>query len=40
MGKESGHIITYHLGFQYIQNGNNRQIVLKIDSQGNWILGD
>jgi hypothetical protein len=39
-GKESGHVITYHLGLQYNQNGYNRQIVLKIDDQGNWILGD
>ena len=40
-GKESNHEINYHLGFQYNDlNGNNRQIVLKIDEQGNWILGD
>jgi hypothetical protein len=39
--KEKVHIIEYHLGFQYNdKNGNNRQIVLQIDEQGNFILGD
>jgi hypothetical protein len=32
-------IIHYHLGFQYNdKNGNNRQIVLIIDNEGNWVL--
>jgi hypothetical protein len=36
---EKSHIIEYHLGFQYNDKlGNNRQIVLQIDSEGNWIL--
>jgi hypothetical protein len=39
--KEKFHSITYHLGYQYIDKlGNNRQIVLKIDSEGTWILGE
>jgi hypothetical protein len=38
---EKSHIITYHLGFQYNdQNGNNQKIILQIDSEGSWILGD
>jgi len=38
---EKSHTITYHLGFQYNDKlGNNRQIVLIIDSEGNWVLGD
>ena len=38
-GKEVSHTITYHLGYQYLDKlGNNRQIVLQIDEQGNWIL--
>jgi len=39
-GKELEHKILYHLGFQYnTQDGNNRQIVLQIDSNGNFIIG-
>jgi hypothetical protein len=39
-GKEMEHVIHYHLGFQYSdKNGNNRQIVLEINSEGNFILG-
>jgi hypothetical protein len=39
--KEKIHTIEYYLGFQYNdKNGNNRQLVLKIDEQGNFILGD
>lgn len=39
-GKEMKHTIEYHLGFQYNDKlGNNRQIVLKIDNEGNWIIG-
>jgi hypothetical protein len=33
--------ITFFLGFQYNDAaGHNRQIVLKIDGDGNWILGE
>jgi len=40
-GREINHIINYHLGFQYNDKlGNNRQIVLKIDNSGNWIIGE
>jgi hypothetical protein len=40
-GKEVEHIVTYHLGFQYNdKNGNNRQIVLIIDSEGNFIINN
>jgi len=40
-GDQQSHQIWYFLGFQYLDNlGNNRQIVLKIDSEGNWILGE
>jgi len=36
---EKSHIINYHLGFQYNNKlGNNRQIVLIIDEEGNWYL--
>ena len=39
--KEKKHIITYHLGFQYNDKlGNNCKIVLIIDNEGNWILGE
>ena len=39
--QEKSHTITYHLGYQYIDKlGKNRQIVLQIDSEGNWILGE
>ena len=38
---EKLHIIVYHLGFQYNDKlGNNRQIVLQIDEQGNFIIGE
>ena len=41
LGKKMNHDINYHLGFQYNdKNGNNRQIVLIIDEQGNWVLGE
>lgn len=40
-GNEMGHSITYHLGFQYNDKlGNNRQIVLIIDKNGNWVTGE
>lgn len=38
---EKSHTIEYHLGFQYNDKlGNNRQIILQIDEQGNWYLGE
>jgi hypothetical protein len=38
---KKSHIIEYHLGFQYNdKNGNNQKIILQIDEQGNWILGE
>jgi hypothetical protein len=38
--KEQSHIIEYHLGFQYNdKDDHNRQIVLQIDDEGNWIIG-
>jgi hypothetical protein len=41
LGKETEHTITYHLGFQYnTKDGNNRQIVLQIDSEGNFIINN
>jgi len=39
--KEQSHMIWYFLGFQYNDNlGNNRQIVLQIDSEGNFVIGE
>lgn len=39
--QQKSHTITYHLGFQYNDKlGINRQIVLEIDSEGNWIVGE
>jgi len=39
--KEKKHTIEYHLGFQYLDNlGNNQKIILQIDNEGNWVLGD
>ena len=39
--KEKSRIINYHLGFQYNdKNENNRQIVLRIDEQGTWVIGE
>ena len=35
---KKSHTIVYHLGFQYNRNGKNRQIILQIDSEGNWII--
>lgn len=38
---EKSHTIEYHLGFQYNDKlGNNQKIILIIDEQGNWILGE
>jgi hypothetical protein len=39
--KEKAHQIIYHLGLQYNdKNGNNHQIILKIDSEGSWVFGE
>ena len=39
--KEKNHNIIYHLGFQYNDSeGKNRKIILRIDKEGNWILGE
>lgn len=39
--KEKKHEIIYFLGFQYQdENNNNHKIILQIDSEGNWILGE
>ena len=38
---EKSHTIEYHLGFQYNNKlGNNRQIILQIDNEGNFIIED
>lgn len=40
-GKEKSHTIEYHLGLQYQDfEKRNHKIILIIDEQGNWILGD
>jgi hypothetical protein len=36
---EKYHTITYHLGYQYLDKlGNNRQIILQIENEGNFII--
>ena len=38
-GNQKSHTVIYHLGLQWNDNlGNNRQIILKIDSEGNFIV--
>jgi len=38
---EKNHTIHYHLGYQYLdKNLNNHKIILIIDENGNWILGE
>jgi len=38
---EKKHEIIYFLGFQYQdENKNNHKIILQIDKDGNWIIGD
>jgi len=38
-GDQQSHTITYHLGYQYLDNlGNNQKIILRIDSEGNFIV--
>ena len=40
-GKELSHNIEYHLGFQYQDSEKrNHKIILIIDSEGNWVLGE
>ena len=40
-GNQQSHQIWYFLGFQYLDKlGNNQKIILRIDSEGNWILGE
>ena len=40
-GKEVEHTITYHLGLQWQDSEKrNQKIILQIDSEGNWILGE
>jgi len=40
-GKEKSHKIEYHLGIQWQDSEKrNHKIILIIDSEGNWILGD
>ena len=40
-GDQQSHTITYHLGLQWLNSKKeNRQTVLKIDENGNWVLGD
>jgi hypothetical protein len=35
------HDITYFLGVQYLDKfENNQKIILKIDSEGNWVIGE
>jgi len=37
--EQNSHTITYHLGIQWNDKlGNNKKIILQIDSEGNWIL--
>jgi hypothetical protein len=38
--KEKSHTIEYHLGLQWLKDGKNQKIILIIDEQGNWIIGD
>jgi hypothetical protein len=38
-GKEVEHIITYHLGFQWLDlNNQNRNIILQINENGDFII--
>ena len=40
-GKELSHNIEYYFGLQWNdKEGNNQQVVLIIDQEGNWIIGD
>jgi membrane carboxypeptidase/penicillin-binding protein PbpC len=40
-GQEQSHQIWYFLGFQWLNSKKeNRQTVLKIDENGNWVLGE
>ena len=38
-GNQQSHTVVYHLGLQWNDNlGNNRQIIFKIDSEGNFVV--
>jgi len=37
---EKSHTIEYHLGFQYLKDGKNQKIILIIDNNGNWVIGE
>lgn len=40
-GHPLDHMIIYHLGYQWNDKfGNNQKIILQIDEQGNWFLGE
>lgn len=40
-GEKLSHTIIYFLGYQYSDNvGNNHKVIMQIDKDGNWILGD
>lgn len=40
-GQNQSHTVTYHLGYQYLDNlGNNQKIILRIDSEGNFAIGE
>ena len=40
-GDQQSHQIWYFLGFQYLDNlGNNQKIILRIDSNGSFLIGE
>jgi hypothetical protein len=40
-GNQLSHMVFYFLGYQYVDNaGNNHKVIMQIDSEGNWVLGD
>jgi len=40
-GDQQSHQIWYFLGFQYLDNlGNNQKIILRIDSEGSFVIGE
>ena len=39
--KEVEHKLNYFIGYQYVnKHGNNRKVILQLDSEGNIIIGD
>ena len=39
--QEKSHTIEYHLGLQYLDKlGNNQKIILRIDSEGSFVIGE